>query len=144
MIPRNYRTIMVGSCMSKLLGSILEQSISAWAENNDKRARGQAGFRPKHSTIDHLITLRVLMEESRLKGKTLFCCFVDFTKAFDTVSRRGIWEKMECIGVPTHLRVAVAHLYARVVCQLQTHEGLSEAFSSNMGVKQGCPLSPTL
>lgn len=142
--PTNYRTIMVGSCMSKLLGSILEQNISSWAETNDKRAREQAGFRPKHSTIDHLVSLRVLMEESRLKGKTLYCCFVDFTKAFDTVPRMGLWKRMEYIGVPEHLRVAVAHLYARVLCQLKTHEGLSQAFSSNMGVKQGCPLSPTL
>ena len=67
--PTNYRTIMVGSCMSKVLGSIIEQDISAWAENNDERAKGQAGFRPKHSTIDHLFSLRVVMEESRLKGK---------------------------------------------------------------------------
>lgn len=142
--PTNYRTIMVGSCMSKLLGSILEQSIGTWAETNGKRAKEQAGFRPKHSTIDHLVSLRVLMEESRLKGKTLYCCFIDFTKAFDTVPRMGIWKRMECIGVPMHLRTAVAHLYERVICQLKTHEGLSTAFSSNMGVKQGCPLSPTL
>ena len=74
--PTNYSTIMVRSCMSKLLGSNLEQAISSWAETNDKRAKGQAGFRPKHSTTDHLISLRVLMEESRLKGKKsalLFC-----------------------------------------------------------------------
>lgn len=142
--PTNYRTITVGSCMSKLLGSVLEQAISSWAETNGKRAIGQAGFRPKHSTIDHLISLRVLMEESRLKGKTLYCCFVDFTKAFDTVPRTGLWQRMESIGVPLHLRIAVAHLYQRVLCQLKTHAGMSKEFSSNMGVKQGCPLSPTL
>ena len=84
--------------MSKLLGRILEQAKSSWAETNDKRAKGQAGFRPKHSTIDHLISLRVLMEESRLKGKNLHCCFVDFTKAFDTIPTTGLWQRMEHIG----------------------------------------------
>lgn len=128
--PTNYRTIMVGSCMSKLLGSILEQAISVWAETNGKRAKGQAGFRPKHSTIDHLISLRVLMEESRLKGKTLHCCFVDFTKAFDTIPRSGLWQRMEHIGVPMHLRVAVAQLYQQVRCQLKTQTGLSKEFLS--------------
>lgn len=53
---------MVGSSMAKLLGSIIEHKISTHA---GKRATGQAGFRPKHSTIDHLIMLRVIMEESR-------------------------------------------------------------------------------
>lgn len=142
--PANYRTIMVSSCMSKLLGSTLEQAISSWAEVNNKRAKTQAGFRPKHSTIDHLVSIRVLMEESRLKGKPLFCCFVDFKKAFDTVPRDGLWQRMQKIGVPTHLRNAVASLYAQVRCQLKTSNTLSQEFSSNMGVKQGCPLSPTL
>ena len=80
----NYRTIMVSSCMAKLFGSIIEKDLSTWAEYNGKRAIGQAGFRARHSTVDHLITLRVLMEEARLKGKTLYCCFVDLRKAFDT------------------------------------------------------------
>ena len=142
--PTNYRTIMIGSCMSKLLGSILEQLISSWAEANNKRAIEQEGFRPKHSTIDHLMSLRVLMEESRLKGKHLHCCFVDFTKAFDTIPREGLWQRMEHLGVPSHLRAAVAQLYSQVKCQLKTHTGFSRAFFSNMGVKQGCPLSPTL
>ncbi|MCO5593426.1 hypothetical protein L7F22_047440 [Adiantum nelumboides] len=141
--PASYRTIMVSSCMSKLLGSTLEKVISSWAEANNKRAKVQAGFRSKHSTIDHLVTLRVLMEESWLKGKPLFCCFVDFKKAFDTVPRAWLWQGMERIGVPTHLHNAVARLYA-LRCQLRTSTGLSQEFSSNMGVKQGCPLSPTL
>ncbi|MCO5609616.1 hypothetical protein L7F22_063846 [Adiantum nelumboides] len=49
----------------------MEIKISKWAEENGKRAHGQAGFCKDHSTIDHLVTLRVLMEESRLKGKDL-------------------------------------------------------------------------
>ena len=50
----------------------MEQKVSAWVESQNKRALGQAGFRPKHSTVDHLVTLRVIMEESRLQGKTLY------------------------------------------------------------------------
>ena len=34
------------------------------------------------------------MEESRLQGKTLYCCFVDFKKAFDTVPRSELWNRM--------------------------------------------------
>ena len=63
----------------------MKQKISTWAEITSKRELGQARFRPKHSNIDHLGTLRVIMEESRLQGKTLYCCFVDFKKAFDIV-----------------------------------------------------------
>ena len=84
----NYRTIMVSSTIAKLYSTIMEQKISTWAESTSKRALGQAGFRPKHSIADHVVTLRVIMEESPLQGKTLYCCFVYFKKAFDTVPQK--------------------------------------------------------
>ena len=75
----------------------MESNISAWAAKNGKRAYGQSGFRKHHGTIDHLVTLRVLMEESRLGGKGLYCCFIDsdFKKAFDMVPRDHLWRRME-------------------------------------------------
>ena len=88
----NYHTIMVGSTMAKLFSTLLETTLSVWAEKTHKRAKEQAGFRALHNTIDHLVTLQVLMDESRRMGKPLYCCFVDFKKAFDTVPRDGLWE----------------------------------------------------
>jgi hypothetical protein len=61
--PSNYRTIMIIPLFAKLFGSMLENRISMWAEEGDKRAKGQAGFRPKHSMIDHGITLRHIIEK---------------------------------------------------------------------------------
>ena len=140
----NYRTIMVGSIMAKLFGCVMEMKLSTWAESNNKRAHGQAGFRKSHSTIDHLVTLRVLMEESRLAGKGLYCCFVDFKKAFDTVPRDNLWKRMEELQVPLEYMHAVARLYEQVICQIRMGGSLSDTLSSDIGVKQGCPLSPTL
>ena len=60
----NYRTIMVSSTIAKLYNAIMEQKVSAhWVISQNKQELGQVGFRPKHSTIDHLVTLRVIMEE---------------------------------------------------------------------------------
>ena len=140
----NYRTIMISSLFAKLVSTLLEKRISKWAEENDKRARGQAGFRAQHSTTDHLITLRVLFDEARRTGNTLYCCFVDFKKAFDTIPRGGLWERMRKIGVPEHLQAGVGKLYEQVRCKLRTCAELVGDFESNIGVKQGCPLSPTL
>ena len=47
------------------------------------------------------LSLRVLMEESRLRGKGLHCCFVDFKKAFDMVPREHLWRRMEELEVPS-------------------------------------------
>jgi hypothetical protein len=142
--PSNYRTIMINPLFAKLFGSMLENRISKWAEEGDKRAKGKVGFRPKHSTIDHSITLRNIIEKVWEKKEEAFCCFVDFKKAFDTVPRDKLWHRMEELGVPIHLRAAIHRLYEEVKVKIRTSTGISESFRSDIGVKQGCPLSPTL
>ena len=66
---------MVSPLMAKLYSTIMEQKISSWADHHHKRALGQVGFRSLHSSIDHLVTLRVIMEKvgSREKAILLFC-----------------------------------------------------------------------
>ncbi len=41
----NYRGITVGPVLAKVFAIILESRISQWAETNDLRAKGQAGFK---------------------------------------------------------------------------------------------------
>ena len=61
--PSNYRTIIINPLFAKLFGCMLENRISKWAEERDKRAKGHAGFRPKHSMVDRGITLRHIIEK---------------------------------------------------------------------------------
>ena len=68
--------------MAKVFGSIVEQYISAWIEANGKQAIEQAGFRSKHSTIDHLVTARILMEKTQLKGKNFVLLFCGSQESF--------------------------------------------------------------
>ena len=51
---------------------------------------------------------------------------------------------MKELGVPRHLRVAMHRLYEEVKVKIRTSTGISESFRSDIGVKQGCLLSPTL
>jgi hypothetical protein len=135
---------MINPLFAKLFGSMLVNRINKWAEERDKHAKGQAGFRPKHSTTDHGITLRHIIEKVWEKKEEAFCCIVDFKKAFDTVPRDKLWHRMEELGVPIHLRAAVHTLYEEVKVKIRMSTGISESFRSDIGVKQGCPLSPTL
>ena len=59
-----YQIIMVGLLMANYLDVWNQRQVHGF--KNGKRAYGEAGFR-KHSTIDHLATLQVLMEESCLE-----------------------------------------------------------------------------
>ena len=135
---------MINPLFSKLFGSMLENRINKWEEEGDKRAKGKTSFRPKHSTIDHGITLRHIIEKVWYKKEEAFCCLVDFKNAFDMVPRDKLWHRMEELGVPIHLRETVHRIYEEVKVKIRMSVGISKSFRSDIKVKQGCPLSPTL
>ena len=140
----SYRGITVGTLLAKLYATIINTRIVNWAENNGVRARGQAGFRKDHRTSDQILVLRTLIEQQRMAGAPLYVCFVDFQKAYDTVPRYQLWCKLERMGIKGFIMNAIRALYADVPVCVRTRQGLTPTFQSLMGVKQGCPLSPTL
>jgi len=142
--PGNYRTIMIGHTMAKLYGAVLEAELSSYAEGEGLRAPEQAGFRRAFSTIDHIFVLRCLIDGAKARKKRLYCCFVDFRKAFDTVPRERLFRRLESLGVPPQMTWAIYALYEQVTGRARCPGGLSDPIASTIGVKQGCPLSPTL
>ena len=67
----------------------------------DKAGRipeSQCGFRKDRGTIDMIFTAR--QEKCQGQNIDLYMTFVDLTKAFDTVSRDGLWKIMAKFGYP--------------------------------------------
>ncbi|KAL3683252.1 hypothetical protein R1sor_001274 [Riccia sorocarpa] len=75
----------------------------------------QAGFRKDHCAMDHALVLRVLAERARRTKRPLYVLFVDVKKAFDSVPRDLIWQRLRLIGVPNDLVNSIAALYHQVV-----------------------------
>ena len=136
-----YRSIMINSLLAKLYGIILEKKLSISLESKGKRAKFQAGFRRQHSMIDHLVTLRIIVEECHNDKSNLFCCFVEFRKDFDTVPRNNLWIRLEELKVPFELRATAIRLYENVIAKLKRNEGWLKDIKCNIKVKQGFPLS---
>jgi hypothetical protein len=120
-IPSNYRTIMISLILAKLYGIILE-NISLWLENHGKIDKGQARLNRYHSTVDHLVTFRIIAEELRNTKINIFCCFVDFRKAFNTIPRKNLWNRLEEIKVPFKLRDVTITLYENVIYKFKNTE----------------------
>ena len=140
----NYRPISVGDCYAKLYAAVLNARVMRWLEEKQLRAPCQAGFRPGLSTEHQIFALNNFIEDCRRRKKPLFACFVDFTKAYDSVPRHLLWQVMGAIGVPAQFVRAVQSMYHDVSCMVNIGGALGPQFSSHVGVKQGCPLSPTL
>ncbi|KAK2176302.1 hypothetical protein NP493_672g01002 [Ridgeia piscesae] len=58
----------------------------------------QCGFRGNRSTMDMIFCLRHLQEKCIEQYRPLYMVFVDFSKAFDTVGRTGLWQLLRKYG----------------------------------------------
>ena len=76
--------------------------------------------------------------------KRLYSCFVDFQKAFDTVSREALLYKLGQLGVQGRFFGCLKHMYTNSAAKLKMVKKLSECFDIKAGTEQGHPLSPEL
>ena len=85
--PDNYRGITILSCFGKLFTSVLNNRLNNYLENMNLLCEEQAGFRKKYGTTDHIFNLKCIIDLYLFRGKKLFCAFIDYKKAFDSVNR---------------------------------------------------------
>ena len=77
--------------------------------------------------------------------KKLFCAFIDYKKAFDSVQRGLLWGKLLNSGVNGKVLRVIRDMYAKAKSCVKTRHSLSQFFFffvSNVG--QGENLSPVL
>jgi exonuclease III len=140
--PGNYRGIALISCLGKLYLSLWARRLSEHAEST--LAEGQGGFRRYRSTVDQALSLHEVLRRRKREGKTSFLCFIDFRKAFDTVWHDGLWKALWSSGVKGKAWRVVRSLYTSMRASVRLGDKESRKVSMHQGVRQGCPLSPTL
>ena len=111
--PNNYRGISLLSYFGKLFTSCLNRRLTIFIENNNIVQAEQAGFKSDFSTIDHLFVLKSLADLYLSKRKRLYCCFVDYKKAFDTINRPTLWSKMLASGISGILFDIIKNMYEK-------------------------------
>ena len=74
----------------------------------------------------------------------LYVAFIDLTKAFDLVSREGLFKILPKVGCPPKLLSLIESFHTNMKGVVQYDGNVSEPFDIRSGVKQGCVLAPTL
>ncbi len=142
--PDNYRGITLLSCVGKLFTVLLNSRLSQYLESNRLLGEEQAGFRPGYSTLDHIFTLYCIIDLYVSKKRRLYAAFVDYRKAFDTVDRHHLWQKLISLGISGKILNVIKNMYSRAKSCIQNGNEVSDFFSCNIGVRQGENLSPLL
>ena len=97
----NYRGISLLSIVGKVFARVVLKRLQVLAEQ--VYPESQCGFRANRSTIDMIFSLKQLQEKCREQRQPLFVAFIDLTKAFDLVSRDGLFKILPKIGCPPKL-----------------------------------------
>jgi hypothetical protein len=142
--PVNYRPITILSCLGKIFTSILNTRINTFLFENNLLNENQAGFREHYSTTDHIFSLHFLIEKIRSEKKKLFCSFIDFSAAFDSIWRAGLWCKLLKLGITGKILTVIKKMYDDIKSCVSLNGKTSAFFSSGCGVRQGENLSPIL
>ena len=108
--PDNYRGITLLSCTGKLFTACLNCRLSCYVEDHIL-GQEQAGFREGYSTIDHIFVLQLIIELYQSVHKRVYCAFIDYRKAFDSINRPLLWQKLLSYNINGKLFNVVKNMY---------------------------------
>ena len=138
----NYRGISLLSIVGKVFARVILTRLQVLAEYIYPES--QCGFRAQRSTVDMIFSVRQLQEKCREQQMPLYIAFIDLTKAFDLVSRKGLFQLLKKIGCPPQLLNIIISFHENTQGVVSYGGEVSESFAIQSGVKQGCVLAPTL
>ena len=84
-----------------------------------------------------------IITRAREFQKSIYFCFIDYTKTFDYVDHNKLWKILKEMEIPDHLTCLLRNLYAGQEATVRTKHGIMW-FQIGKGVCQGCILSPCL
>ena len=137
-----YRGITLLSIIGKIYTDFLNQRVSLWMEKECILSDEQAGFRRARSTVDQLFILTETIKCNR--PQKTYCAFIDIAKAYDRVWRDGLWHKLWEAGVKGKMWRILKNIYKQVKSSVMLGKYRTDFFLIEVGLRQGCLLSPIL
>ena len=129
----NYHGLFLLSVVGKVFARVVLARLQSLASR--VYPESQCGFRAGRSTVDMIFSSRQLQEKCREQQKPLYIAFIDLTKAFDLVSRSGLFSLLQKIGCPPRLLQMVTSFHEDMHSTVCFNGGTSEAFPVSSGVK---------
>ena len=140
----NYRGITLVSCLGKLFTGVINERFENFLENNKLLGCEQAGFRKNLGTVDHIFSLKTVIDFYLHNKKRLYCCFVDYKKAFDSVDRATLFRKLINLQVDNRIVRLVVNMYKDAKSRVKVGNFVTDTFDCNVGLRQGEIMSPLL
>ena len=141
----NYRGISLVAHAGKVLLKVIAGRVSDYCERENILPEEQCGFKLQRSTVDMMFVLRRLQELAR-KNTSSYLCFIDLTKAYDSVDRILLWNVLARFGGPPRMLAVFrqVHNVMQAACVRLDDGECSHKFDVGQGLRHGCVLAQLL
>ena len=133
----NYRPVMSSSVFLKLFEYCILAKIKSYFSFSDY----QHGFRENHSTSTACLLLKETVLHYIHSNTPVYACFIDISKAFDSVDHHILLNKLMDTGVPTIFVNFIKFWYSNQKVRVRFGNALSRSWVISNGVRQGGVLS---
>jgi hypothetical protein len=127
--------------LNKLLEAVILNSFQSCDSYEDEL---QFGFKHGHSTSLSCSVLKHVVDYYRSRGSYVFACFLDLSKAFDSVSHRSLFHKLTKLKFPSNLVMLLMYGYVNQQMNVRWKTINTDYFFVKNGTRQGSVLSPYL
>uniref|UniRef100_A0A6G5AA70 Putative endonuclease/reverse transcriptase n=1 Tax=Rhipicephalus microplus TaxID=6941 RepID=A0A6G5AA70_RHIMP len=142
--PQNYRPISLTSPCCKLLEHIIATQIGNFLTQHSILTNFQHGFRKGYSTVTQLVTIIHSFALNLDNNRQTDIIFLDFSKAFDSVTHDKLILKLKRIGLPEILVNWIADYLNNHEQFVAINDQRSQSLLVTSGVPQGSVLGPLL
>ena len=134
----NYRGVTLSCVFAHMFENALRLKFGSFLSSHDL----QFGFKPKHSVNHAVFTLKSCVNFFTERGSNVFVAFLDYSKAFDTISHSGLFLKLMDRKVPLCFLLLIMFWYLNMQYNVKWSNARSDSFRVKCGTKQGGILSP--
>lgn len=141
----NYRDISLLYNSYKIYAEVIKRRLEKEIERLELLPESQVGFRKERGTTVNIFILNHLTQREKKSGEgKVYAVFVDLKAAFDNVDKGKLWEDLEMKGINQGLVKRIRRMYEGTRTSVRTEEGISMAFETKKGIKQGCVMNSSL